>query len=359
MSIVLTIIIFGIIVIIHEWGHMRAAKACGVYVEEFAVGMGPKLCGVQKGDTLYTIRLLPLGGFCRMKDETEGDKIGFLDVSVWKRMIICIAGPFMNFVLAVAVMMILGTMQSVSTTQIAEIVENSAAAEAGLEEGDVVYAFNGKRVHSPSEVNLAVLQNGGSTAEITVKRGGEKVVLPITPKYNKERQRYLIGISMLAKGPLIDIGIYSKEELASIPRAGFFESIQSGVRDGIFTIKLTIQSIIMLVTQDIPVSDLSGPIGVTTIVGDTYRETKAEAGLAASILVLANIMALLSANLGIMNLLPIPALDGGRLLIYIIEVIRGKKIPPEKEGMINLAGFALMIALAVFVAYNDITKLIK
>ena len=122
MSIILTIIIFGIIVIIHEWGHMRA---CGVFVEEFAVGMGPKLCGFKKGDTLYTIRALPLGGFCRMKDETEGDKVGFLNVSVWKRMIICVAGPLMNFVLAIAVMMILGMMQSVSTTQIAEIVENS------------------------------------------------------------------------------------------------------------------------------------------------------------------------------------------------------------------------------------------
>lgn len=359
MSVILTIIIFGIIVIIHEWGHMRAAKACGVYVEEFAVGMGPKLCGIQRGDTLYTIRLLPLGGFCRMKDETEGDKVGFLNVSVWKRMIICIAGPFMNFVLAIAVMMILGTMQSVSTTQIAEVVENSAAAEAGLEKDDVVYSFNGKRVKNPSELNLEVLQNGGDTTEIVVKRGGEKVVLSITPKYDSERQRYLIGISMLAKGPFIDIGIYPKDELAAIPRAGFFESIKSGVDDGVFTIKLTIQSIIMLFSQDIPVSELSGPIGVTSIVGDTYRETRAEAGLAASILMLANIMALLSANLGIMNLLPIPALDGGRLLIYIVEVIRGKQIPPEKEGMINLAGFALMMALAIFVAFNDITKLIK
>ncbi len=359
MSIILTIIIFGIIVIIHEWGHMRAAKACGVFVEEFAVGMGPKLCGFKKGDTLYTIRALPLGGFCRMKDETEGDKVGFLNVSVWKRMIICVAGPLMNFVLAIAVMMILGMMQSVSTTQIAEIVENSAAAEAGLEKGDIITVFNGKRMHSSSDVNLAILQNGDKAADITVKRGSQKLVLSIKPQYDAERQRFLIGVIMLSKGPLIDIGIYSKEELASVPRAGVIESVKSGIYDGFFTIKLTVQSIIMLITQSIPMSELSGPIGVTSIVGDTYRETKAEAGLAASILVLANIMALLSANLGIMNLLPIPALDGGRLLIYFVEVIRGKQIPPEKEGMINLAGFALMMALAIFVAYNDVIKLIK
>ncbi len=359
MSVILTIIIFSIIVVIHEWGHLRAAKACGVNVEEFAVGMGPKLCGTTIGGTLYSIRLLPLGGFCRMTDETDGDKVGFLDVSVWKRMIICVAGPLMNFVLAIAVMIIIGMMQSVSTTQIAEVVENSAAAEAGLKKDDIITAVNGKKTISATDVNLAILQNGGNTAELTVKRGSGKISVPITPKYDEERERYFIGVVMVAKGPMIDIGIYPKEELAKIPRANFAESVVSGCNDGIFTIKITLQSIAMLVTRDIPVSELSGPIGVTSVVGDTYQETKEEAGLAASILMLANITALLSANLGIMNLLPIPALDGGRLLIYIVEVIRRKRIPPEKEGMINLAGFALMMMLAIFVAFNDITRLIK
>ncbi|MBQ9518578.1 MAG: site-2 protease family protein, partial [Firmicutes bacterium] len=203
------------------------------------------------------------------------------------------------------------------------------------------------------------MQNGGQTADLVIKRGTQKFTLSVTPKYDEKRQRFLVGVVMLSKGPLIDIGIYPKDELASLPRAGLAESVKSGIYDGFFTIKLTMQSLVMIFTQSISVDELSGPIGVTKIVGDTYTETKNEAGLAASILVLANIMALLSANLGIMNLLPIPALDGGRLLIYMVEVIRGKRIPPEKEGMINLAGIALMMALAVFVAFNDITKLIK
>ena len=359
MSVILTIIIFGIIVIIHEWGHMRAARACGVYVEEFAVGMGPKLCGFNKKGTLYTIRLLPLGGFCRMTDESEDGKTGFNDVSVWKRMIICIAGPFMNFVLAVAVMIVLGMVTNVSTTQVASVREGSPAQAAGIEAGDRITAVNGKKMFNASDVNYAMFQNGGNDAAITIKRGSQKMVVTLTPQYIQEEDRYIMGVVMLSKAPLINLGFYTEEELAAVPRAGFFESIRSGCYNGLFTLRITLESIKMLFTQDISVNELSGPIGVTTVVGDTYRETKEQSGMTATLIMLANITALLSANLGIMNLLPIPALDGGKLLVYAVEVIRRKKLPPEKEGMLNLAGFAILMLFAVFVAFNDIIRIAK
>ncbi len=359
MSVILTLIIFGIIVVIHEWGHMCAAIACGVNVEEFAVGMGPKIFGWEKNGRLYSIRLFPLGGFCRMTDETEGSKKGFMDASVWKRIIICVAGPFMNFVLALAVMIVLGMMTSVSTTQVESVRENSAALEAGIQAGDRIISINGKRVHTASDVNYIMLGCKGSTMDIVLKRGGEKVNVSLTPKFLKDENRYIMGVVMLSKAPMIDVGFYDREEIKKVPRANLLESVQSGCYDGLFTLRVTAESIVMLFTRNIAVDELSGPIGVTSVVGDTYQTTKKESGTAASIIMLANITALLSANLGIMNLLPIPALDGGRLLVYVVEIIRRKKLPPEKEGMLNLAGFAILMLFAVFVAFNDITRIIK
>lgn len=359
MSVIITIIIFSIIVVVHEWGHMRVAKACGVYVEEFAIGMGPKLIGVKKGDTLYTIRMLPLGGFCRMADESDKERgiNGFTDASVWKRMAICVAGPFMNFVLAFIVMVALSMMTAIGTCEVGDVYEDMPAHEAGLAAGDRVVSVNGKGVHISSEINYEISQHSGETLEIGIIRGGEHITKTVVPKFNEEENRYLIGITLVTKAPLINVGLY-KEISETMPRATISECVNDGFWNGIFIIRVTFDGLVKLITRDVSVNELSGPIGVTSVVGETYNDAK-KISIAATLVTMADITALLSVNLGLLNLLPIPALDGGKLLIYFVEVIRRKKIPPEKEGMINLAGFAIIMALAVVVAYNDIVKLIK
>ena len=359
MSIIITIIIFGIIVIIHEWGHMFVAKACGVNVEEFAVGMGPKICGFERNGTVYTIRALPLGGFCRMTDTSDEQRgiRGFNDASVAKRIAICIAGPLMNFVLAVIVMIVISMVTSTGTCIVSSLAEGFPAQAADIRVGDRIAAVNSKKVHISSELNFEIAENTQKSMELTVIRDGQKVVKNITAKYDEESGRYLIGIGMATRAPLLDIGLY-EEIPEDMPKTTFLESVYDGYWNSIFIVKITFVSFAKLITGEIPASELSGPIGVTTVVDDSYKDSK-QINLVAVIITMANIMALLSANLGIMNLLPIPALDGGRLLIFIIEIIRRKKIPPEKEGMINLAGFALLMTLAVFVAYHDILKLIR
>lgn len=359
MSILITIIIFGIIVIIHEWGHFFVAKKSGVYVEEFAVGMGPKLFGIQRGDTLYTLRLLPLGGFCRMADFTDEENgiIGFNDVNVFKRMAICIAGPFMNFVLALIVMAGISSVTAISDCRIAVFVDNSPAQQAGLQIGDRIVKVNNSKIHILDELNYIMADLSGESVEITVKRGSEEIVKNITPMYSQKDNRYLIGVSTGVKAPLFDVGLYD-DIPADMQKATIGETIYDGYWNGIFIVKATFDGLIKIFTNDVSVGELSGPIGVTTVVDDTYKETKS-VGVLAVIITMANITALLSANLGILNLLPIPALDGGKLLIYVVEIVRRKQIPPEKEGIINLAGFALLMALAIFVAFNDIGKLIK
>ena len=360
MSVIITLIIFSIIVVIHEWGHMRVAKACGINVEEFAVGMGPKLVGFEKGGTLYSIRLLPLGGFCRMTDETDKEKgiKGFNDSNVWQRIAVCIAGPLMNFVLALAVMTIYCMMTSVTFPVVESLSPDTPAEAAGLQPGDRVVSINGKNVHIYSDLGYYISESGKNPMDVVVKRGKEKLAYTITPKFSEEDQRYIIGIVLTSKAPMIDIGLY-KDIPDDMPRANFLESLHEGYWSGIFIVKVTFEGFVKMFTGEVSTDELSGPIGVTTVVGETYETTKRELGMTATIMTLAEITALLSANLGIINLLPIPALDGGRLLIFVVEIIRRKRIPPEKEGMINLAGFALMMLLGIFIAYNDILKIIK
>ncbi|MBQ9604441.1 MAG: site-2 protease family protein [Firmicutes bacterium] len=360
MSVIITLIIFSIIVVIHEWGHMRVAKACGINVEEFAVGMGPKLFGFKKNGTLYSVRLLPLGGFCRMTDESDKEKgiKGFNDANVWQRIAVCVAGPLMNFVLALAVMTVCCMMTSVTSTTVETVSEGTPAESVGLQPGDRIVSINGKSVHIYSDLSYYIAENGGNQMDIAVKRGKTRLAFSLTPQLKADENRYIMGITLDSKAPLLDVGLY-KEIPEDMPRANFTETLHEGFWSGIFTVKVTFEGFVKLFAGKVKTDELAGPIGVSTVVGETYETTKKELGMAAVFLSMADITALLSANLGIINLLPIPALDGGRLLIFFVEVIRRKRIPPEKEGMINLAGFAVIMLLGVFIAYNDILKIIR
>lgn len=358
MSIILTLLIFTIIVIIHEWGHMIVAKKCNVLVEEFAVGMGPKVWGVKKGETLYSIHCLPLGGYCKMADETPEDstKVGFNQINVWKRMAIAFAGPFMNFVLAFCVMLAISMVTAVQTTDIVSVSSNSAAEKGGICQGDKVIAINGKKTPVYNYINYYLSLNKGENVEITLLRDNKKIVKNITPQYSEEAGKYIVGIACGGLAPLIDVGFYEYDNTENT-RAKLWDCVVCGYNNTIFIVKVTFEGFMQLFTGKVGVDQLSGPIGVTTAVGDTY-ESAAKIGVFPIVISMCELIVLLSANLGILNLLPVPGLDGGRILIFIVEIIRRKQLPPEKEGMVNLIGLGLIMILGIVIAYNDILRLL-
>lgn len=353
MSVILTLLIFTIIVVIHEAGHMVAAKKFKVLVSEFAVGMGPKICGFKKGDTAYNLRLLPLGGFCRMEEEVEDrtDVISFNDTTPIQKILICLAGPFMNFVLAFVLMIGISLCSPVGSSSITNVSAGSPAAETGLEVGDKVITINGHSVHSQQEIEF--FKNGGNIPdELVVKRNGEKINYTITPA--KTGDRYVYGIGLAVKAPYINV---FHNDYGNIVKGELWEYIAGGFWSVIFLIKATVISFIRLITAKVAVTEMSGPIGVTSAVGEVYTET-VKVGMTAVILSMCELTVLLSANLGVLNLFPLPALDGGRIVIGFIELITRRKVPENIEGFIHFIGFALLMALGVYIAFNDVLKLL-
>ena len=359
MSVIITLIIFTVIVVVHEGGHFWASKMCNVYIEEFAVGMGPKLFGFKKGETLYSVRLLPIGGFCRMADEKPEDtnKIGFNDANVFQRIFIALAGPLMNFVLALAVLTFMAMSTGVSTNIVKDVSEDSAAAEAGIQEGDRIVAINGTKINIRSDIDFYMTENPEAKLQLTVDRNGERLKYNLEPRYDKESGRRLMGVTTLYKAPCLNMGIYSADEVEGVPKSTVIDCVRDGFYNMCFLVKVTVIGVVRMLTFNVSVNEISGPIGVTTVVGDAYKET-AKAGAIYTVLTMLNLGALLSANLGVINLVPIPALDGGRIFVYLIEIIRRKKLPPEKEGLINLVGFALVMGFGIFIAVSDVLKLI-
>lgn len=359
MSLIITLIIFTVIVVIHEWGHFMVAKLCNVDIEEFAVGMGPKLFGVKRGDTMYSLRILPIGGYCRMADEQKegSSKIGFNDASVYKRIAIAVAGPIMNFILALAVLTFLSMSTGVSTNTVESTLEGYPAEAAGIQAGDRIVAINGSNINMRNDLDFYLSENQGLPLELTVERRNERFTVTINTQEDSESERQIIGITTLYKAPLIDLGIYDDATLAEFETAGFFECVADGFWNMLFLVKVTVIGVVRMLTLNVSFNDISGPIGVTTVVGDAYEAT-ITSGAIFTVLTMLNLCALLSANLGVINLVPIPALDGGRIFVYLIEIIRRKQLPPEKESVINLIGFALVMGFGLFIAVNDVLKLI-
>jgi regulator of sigma E protease len=326
--------------------------------------MGPKLFGFKMKETLYSVRLFPVGGFCRMADNTDEEslkygKIGFNDANVYKRLVICVAGPIMNFVLALIVMVILVSLTGISTSIVSTVSDDTPAQEAGLMPGDKIISVNGSGIHSADDLDFYKVLHPGEEMNLVVKRNGEKINLSLVPQLVTEdgQDYYMMGVMLVRKAPLL--GKTTDETV----KGEFYEYISGGYWQMISLVKLTAYSFKMLFTGGVSVNELSGPIGVTAAVDQVY-DAAMEAGETRAMQVfsvfvtMSNLMALLSANLGVINLFPLPALDGGHIIIYIAEIISRKRIPPEKEGKIHLVGFVLMMALGVFIAINDVIKLI-
>ena len=329
------------------------AKKFNVLVTEFAVGMGPKIFGVKKGDTEYSLRVLPLGGFCKMEEEVEGrnDVISFNDTTPFQRIIICVAGPLMNFILAFVIMIGVSLCLPMSTTVVMDIAENSPAQMAGLEVGDKVINVNGHKTNIMQDFSF-FRNSDGRYDDIVIKRDGKKINIKIKPEFKDGR--YLYGISMNVKAPYFNV---LNLDYSGVEKGNFIDYITYGYYSVVSITKITVISFVKLFTSKIAINELSGPIGVTTAVGQVYSENM-KYGFGFTLVSLLNLTVLLSANLGVLNLLPLPSLDGGRIVVSLVEIITRKRVSRTVEGYIHFIGFILLMALGVYIAFNDILKIL-
>lgn len=341
MKIILALIIFSVIIIIHELGHFLLAKKNGITVTEFSLGMGPRLVSTKKGGTIYSLKALPFGGSCQMvgEDEDSTDEGAFGSKPVWARVSVIAAGPIFNFILAFIMALFLIGGIGHDAPIIDKVIDGYPAQEAGMKSGDRITKMNGSGIHVYREVTNFSTFHQGEKLNLEYERDGEKYKTTLTPK-KSEDGTYLYGFQgsgIRQKGSAWDTIKYSAYEVK-------------------YWISTTYQSLGMLIKGQVKTDDLAGPVGIVDAIGDTYEQSR-DSGWFAVWINLLNMAILLSANLGVMNLLPIPALDGGRLVFLVIEAIRGKRINPEKEGMIHFAGLMLLMALMVFIMFNDIRKL--
>ena len=351
MGIIIAILIFGLIVTVHEFGHFICAKLSGIKVLEFSVGMGPKLLQKQKGETKYSLRALPVGGFCAMEgeDSTNSDPRSFRNAKLWKRMIVLVAGAAMNFVLGIVMLMILVCMmEQVPTTTIkgfsgqrnddGTVTYFAESYESGLRHGDKLISIDGTRIYSTLDLNYifdSITSNEGH--KVVVKRDGKKVTLNDVFFEDKAEG-----------GGVIDFGVVYKDKtpLTVIKGSGDIFMSMSHI------VGLSLKQ---MLTGQLHKEDVSGPVGVVTAISE---QTKNNESIVDAIYKLIYMTALITINVGIFNLLPIPGLDGGRLLFCLIELVRRKPVKPEHEGYVHLAGMVLLFGVMIFATYNDIARLI-
>lgn len=333
------LLVLSVFVVVHELGHFVAGRLLGFTVLEFAVGMGPAILKKEKNGITYSLRAFPIGGMCRFYGEDEEAKDGrsFASHPVWKRIIVVAAGPVMNILtailFAVVSLMSYGVYVDVPTVQELSS-ETAPAAVAGIEPGDVLYAINGDVIESYEETSELILGASGAEMTITVRRDGELVDLIVRDFYNEAEGRNLIGITYG----------YGRE------RYSLFKAIGSSFRY-VWDIFVEMARFIgSIFTQGVQAGDVVGPVGTVTIIGQAVR-TGFETVLYLAVLI--------SVNLAFMNLLPLPALDGGRLVFLVIEAIRRKPVPPEKEGMVHFAGLVLLMLLMVYLTVSDVRGLVN
>ncbi len=349
MKILLALIIFSLIIVIHELGHFLLAKRGGIRVNEFCLDMGPRILSKQIGETRYSLKLLPFGGSCMMEGEDgysqETDAPGimpdsFAAKSVWTRISVVAAGPVFNFILAFLLSLIVIGSIGYDAPVVVALTEGFPAEEAGMLPGDRIVKMNGTRIHVYREVNMYVQMNQGKTVELTYERDGQRHTVTLVPKQAESGMYYLglRGSGVRTKGNIIQTIGYSAYEVK-------------------YWISTTIKSLGMLFGGRVGADDISGPVGIVNAIGDTYESSRADGAFYVWLNML-YISILLTANLGVMNLLPLPALDGGRLVFLILEAIRGKGIDPEKEGMVHFVGLMVLMALMVFVMFNDFRNIL-
>ncbi len=351
--IILAILIFGVLIAVHEFGHFAVAKACGVRVNEFSIGMGPLLLQRKKGETDYSLRLFPIGGYCAMEgeDEDSEDERALNRQPFWKQFLIFVAGAAMNFLTGFLILLCLyAGAAGFYTNEIVALNESFPSEGAdGVMVGDEIYAINGERVYLRSDVSTILqYRSRGETMELVVLRGGEKLTRTLhmqtyTDENGQEYRAY--GFSY---GGIVEATPLLKLKFA------WYNAI-----DYVRLVRLSLQ---MLITGAAGVQDLSGPVGIVSTISEMGQETEAEEGFAAALENVLFFGALIAVNLAVMNLLPLPALDGGKVLILIVNALAmlliKRKIPQKFETAINAAGFVALMGLMLFVTFNDVAKLL-
>ena len=343
MKIILALLIFSLIVLFHEFGHFLLAKWGGIGVTEFSLGMGPRLFSKQIGETRYSVKLLPFGGSCMMvgEDGESDEENSFGSKSVWTRISVVAAGPIFNFILAFFLALFIVGSIGYDAPDIVAVMDGYPAAEAGMQPGDRIVQMNKTHIHVYREVSFYVQTHQGETVNLVYERDGERHAVTLEPKMS-EYGTYLLGFQgsgVRTKGNVFQTVYYSAYEVK-------------------YWISTTLKSLAMMFHGQVSADDISGPVGIVNTIGETYEASREDGGFYVWLNML-NISILLSANLGVMNLLPIPALDGGRLVFLLLEVLRrGKRIDPEKEGMVHFVGLMLLMALMLAVMFNDFRNIL-
>lgn len=333
LQILVTLVMLSVLVTVHELGHYTAGRLLGFTITEFAVGMGPRVCGFKKKGIAYNLRAFPIGGMCQFYGEDDGvhDPRCFNAQKVWKRAIVIVSGPLMNFVLAfilgIGMYMVWGTYDA-TQVEVKALSEGGAAMAAGMEEGDRILTVNGEEVVGVDSLT-ALIDAAEGEIELEVRRDRETVTLHMSPVYDEAEGRKLVGITIVTP---------------RVPN-DFFTAVKNSAAYCWKMTGLIFESFGMLFSGEAGVEDLSGVVGVTRVVG---------VAMSYGWDVVMGMAIMISVNLGIVNLLPIPALDGGRLLFILIEWVRGKPVPPEKEGLIHGIGLILLMLLMVVLVVKDV-----
>ncbi|MGX8715008.1 MAG: RIP metalloprotease RseP [Lachnospiraceae bacterium] len=342
VGIILSILAFSLLIVSHEFGHFIVAKKCGVYVEEFSIGFGPSLVSWQGEETKYSIKLIPFGGSCAMlgEDESMADERAFTSKNVFQRMAILFAGPFFNFILAFILAVIVIGCMGVDEPVLSEVMEGYPAQEAGMQAGDRITRLNDENIHVYRDISLYLALHQGENLDVVYERDGQKYETVIVPKFSDEYQSYMMGI--VVNGTRTRLGPIGTLKYSAF-EVGYW-------------IRYTFTSLKMLIRGRVGLQDMSGPVGMVSSMTDMVKESSQD-GIFYIFINLANICILLSANLGVMNLLPIPALDGGRLLFCLIELVRGKPVDQEKEAAVHTVGILLLFALMFVIMFKDIWQI--
>ena len=323
-----------VLIIPHEWGHLIVAKLCGVRVNEFSVGMGPLLFKKQKGETQYSVRLLPLGGYCSLEGEEEAvdDPRSYSSKTPLQKIAILLAGVTMNIIIAILAMTLAYAISGIPSNTLSAVTPDSPAAEAGLQAGDTIIEIDGIKIRDWNSVVTAVDgYHEGDKMEIVYRRDGKTQEVFLTPDYDEENQRYMVGVvAGTTRNPLMCIksGFTSTWEMNRMMLMTFQSMIRKGVKS----------------------DDVAGPVGLVRVVGQASSY-----GIASYLMLLA----LVSLNLAIFNIIPIPGLDGGKIFFILLKLISGGRITDDMEYKATVAGMALLLALFVLVTYNDIMNIFR